>query len=159
MRKLAFIVAILFSGIFRLFAQPSDIDEPTSIQRIMVEAAEYVIQAENELNLEIVHLEFDLILQNDWKYMFRNLSSSWNYIIYTAGETGQVLDMDLKVLVLNEYTNEYDAVDEDVTYDRDAAIIVSPSKSAKYAIGVKAAEYSAGYSGSHYFILIAHEKP
>ena len=152
--------AILFAGVFGMFAQTNETYyEMTSIQRIMVQAAEEVVGAENELNMEIVRLEIDLILGTEWKYTFRTLSSSWTYFIYAEGEVGQVNDLDLKVMTMSSVTGEWEEVVSDVREDFGGMVIVTPTETRQYAIGVKIAEYDESYTGSHYFILVAHEKP
>lgn len=153
-------ITFLFVGMIGLFAQTNKVyNEPTSIQRIMLQAAKHVMEAESELNLEIVHLQFDLIIGNEWKYTFRNLSNNWVYLIYAAGEKGQVIDLDLKILKRNIDSGEWEDVIIDESSKSDAGVLVSPNEFAQYAIGIKSAKYSEGYRGSHFFVLIAHEKP
>jgi len=161
MKKLKLMIALLFIGMIGLFAQDDNPSyyEQTSIQRIMVQSAENVVLAENDLSMEIVRLEIDLILGTDWKYTFRTLSSTWEYTIYTEGESGQVSDMDLRVMTRSSVTGEWEEVTSDTDADFSALVTVKPLETRQYAIGVKAAEYYDGYSGSHYFVIIAHDKP
>jgi len=161
MKKLTLMIAMLFVGVIGLFAQTENESfyEQTSVQRIMLQAAEEVVSAENTLNLEIVHLQIDLCIGTEWKYTFRNLSSSWTYLIYAEGENTQIVDLDLKVMTISSVTGEWEEVASDVTSDFAGGVTVSPTEGRQYAFGVKAAEYVEGWSASHYFIMIAHKKP
>ncbi len=162
MKKLVLIAGILLISLMT-FAQQSgneSYDEITSIQRIMVQAAGIVKEAENngDLEFEIVHLQFDLILSSNWKYTYRVLSSNWTYVIYAEGETGMIEDFDVRILAEDAY-GEWEEVASDVKSDFGAMVAVSPSVPTNYAIGVKAASFSPGFAGGHYYLMIAHKKP
>lgn len=135
------------------------INEIYSIQRIMVEASEVVIEAENIIDQEIVHLQFDLILENDWKWTYRILHEGWSYFIYAAGERIMVKDLDMKIMVQDSESGEWYEVDKDEKTDFSAALYITPDKSKRYAFGIKIAQYKEGFSGTHYYIMIMHPKP
>jgi len=159
MKKLTFIIAVFFVGFMGLFAQENkSYTEITSIQRIMIQAAEEVVSAENNLQLEIVRLEIDLIIGTDWKYTFRNLSSNWTYLLYAEGEEGQVKDLDLKVLTQSSVTGYWEEVASDETSEFAGIVTVTPTENRQYAIGVKVAEYDNGFNGTHYFINNIYNK-
>ena len=166
MKKLTFIISLLFIGMIGLLAQNqySKEENPafyeiTSVQRIMVQAAAEVMEAENKLGMEIVRLEFDLILGNDWKYSFRNLSPNWTYLVYAQGENIQTADLDLKVMTRNSVSGDWEEVTSDTRENVAGMVAVSPTEGRQYAIGVKIAKYKEGFTGTHYFIMIAHKKP
>ena len=136
------------------------IKKVTSIQRIMLQASQEVMDAENSLNMEIVHLQFDLINGTDWKWTYRTLHPGWIYAIYAAGENGMISDLDLRVEWQHPETKEWTLVQENTDPDNQALIIAKPQGAPlRYAIGVKAAKYANGFSGGHYFILVAHAAP
>jgi hypothetical protein len=154
--------AILFAGVFGMFAQTNGNDaytEITSIQRIMLQASEYVMEAENNLELEIVHLQFDLIMGGDWKYVYRTLSKGWTYVAYAEGETAMVRDMDLRLMKQDPITEEWTEISIDTKEDFGGMCAVTVSETAQYAFGMKVATYESGFSGCHYFLFVAHAKP
>ena len=68
MKRIALLIG-LFIFSLSLFAQQvpehnQAIKKITSIQRVMLEASEEVMDAENNLNLEIVHLQFDEVYES-----------------------------------------------------------------------------------------------
>lgn len=163
MKKLFIILISIISlplfaqGTFEIPEGNEAIGKVTSIQRIMLEASEQVIDAENELNLEIVHLQFDLILKNDYKWMYRTLYPDNKYIIYAAGESVMIQDLDLKVMWQHPDTGEWTVSYEDDRAVNSAYALAEPSGAPlRYAIGVKVASYKEGWKGGHYYIMIAH---
>lgn len=161
MKKLLAMIILLVAGIVGMNAQTSGnaaIDEVTSIQRIMLQASEYVLACENDLQLEIVHLQFDLIIGNEWKYTYRTLSNYWTYVLYAEGEKGMVKDFDIKILKEDQY-GDWNEVTSDTKGDFGGMVAVTPLISTRYAIGIKAAAYEEGLSGGHYFLIVAHKKP
>jgi len=161
-KSLVLAFAILFAGVFGVFAQTNGNDaynEITSIQRIMLQASEYVMVAENELELEIVHLQFDIIIGNDWKYVYRTLSKGWTYIAYAEGETEMVRDMDLRLMKQDPVTGEWTEISIDTSEDFGGVCAVTVTETAQYAIGMKVAAYESGFTGCHYFLFLAHARP
>jgi len=161
MKKLSLFILGLLIFLFSYGQKDANqsINEIYSIQRIMIEASEVVIEAENYLQQEIVHLQFDLILGNDWKWTYRNLYEGWSYFIYAAGESLMVEDLDIKIMVQDEETKKWYDVKEDIKEDFSAAAYITPTKNQRYAIGIRISKYKENYSGTHYYIMIMHAKP
>jgi len=134
-------------------------NEITSIQRIMLQASNQVLSAENELDLEVVHLEFDLILGSNVKYTYRTLSGGWTYIAYAEGETVMTDDIDLYMYVQNDITGEWVEVMKDNRDDFGAICSYQVSVTGNYRFAVKVGKYAEGFTGCHYYLLIAHRKP
>lgn len=153
---------ILLVGIFfsiSLYSQNEAMGEITSIQRILLQASESVLQAENDLQQEIVHMQFDLITGNEYKWSYRIMYPGWVYTIYAEGERAMVIDTDLKILVQAEDTGKWYDVTEDERTEFGAIVQIQPPKVLRYAVGVKAAKYKEGWNGGHYFFMIMHDKP
>ena len=150
---------IIFAAMF-MFGQTNDaFNEITSMQPILLQLSQEVVSAETELNMEVVHLEADLLLGNDWKYTFRNLSKGWTYLIYAEGQAGMVADLDLQIKRQNPLTDEWIDVGSDTKDSFGGIYLLEVTQSARYAFGVKVAKYAEGFTGCHYFILIGHAKP
>ena len=158
------VILALFLFIFSFFVyaqRPGNeaMNEITSIQRVLLQASESVLVAENDLSQEIVHLQVDLITGPEYKYAFRTLHPGWTYTIYAEGQREMVLDTDLKIKVYADDTNEWYDVIADETTKFGAIVQINPPKALRYAIGVKAAKYKSGWEGAHYFFMIMHIKP
>lgn len=155
-----FSLSVFAQGEYKITEGNEAIGKVTSIQRIMVEASQEVLDAENELNLEIVHLQFDLIRGNDWKWTYRTLYPGNRYVIYAAGESIMVKDLDLKIMWQHPDTKEWNLVHEDDRITPDAIAFAEPSGAAlRYAIGVRIPSYKEGWNAGHYYIMIAHPIP
>ena len=152
----------LFLGIFlslSLFAQNPAMSEITSIQRILLQASESVLQAENQLQQEIVHFEIDLLTGNDYKWTYRFLYPGWTYTIYAEGEEGMISDADMKIMVQDPDSEEFYEVCKDEKEEFGAFLQLQPPRALRYAIGVRAAKYKEGWSAGHYYFMIMHPKP
>ena len=164
MKKLVLLFGIFLFSI-SLFAQEAPggneaINKVTSIQRIMLEASAEVLNAENELNLEIVHLQFDILTNKEYKWVYRTLYPGNKYVIYAAGESFMIKDIDMKVMWQHPDTGDWTVVHEDTRDNYSAIAFAEPvGKPLRYAIGVKAASFKDGYSGGHYYMMIAHPLP
>ena len=153
MKRIKMLAILFLIGTMGIFAQKS----LTTMTTAMVECAEVVQEVEDDLDMEIVHIQFDLVTNTEWKWTYRDLHKGWTYVIYAAGEYVKVADLDIKLKQLNIYTNEWEEVAEDVTSDFSGVVGVSPPITGRYAIGIKVAEFEDGYNNTHYYILIAHE--
>ena len=135
-------------------------NEITSVQRILLQASESILEAENNLNQEIVHLEFDILRGTEYKYVARILHPGWTYTIYAEGESGMVEDADIKIMIQAPDTGEWHDVCKDEKDEPGGAFIqLQPPRALNYAIGVRIRRYAPGWSGAHYFFMIMHEKP
>jgi len=160
-RILVMVFAIMIAGTMGMSAQNEDnpaYNEITSIQRVMIQGAEEILEAENTLDMEIVHFQVDLIMGDDWKYTYRNLST-WTYLLYAEGERLMVSDLDMNIMKQNPITEEWSEVKSDVREEFGALCVIEVNEPARYAIGLKIAKYKPGYSAGHYFLIIGHARP
>ena len=163
MKNLLSIVLALFTCISLFGQNPTNGNEAykeiTSIQRIMIQASEEVLEAENNLDMEIVHLEVDLLFGSKVKYIYRTLSSGWLYLAYAEGENVMVKDLDMEMSRQDPQTGEWSVVMTDTKEKFGALCAAEVTETARYRFGVKVASYVEGFSACHYYILIAHQKP
>ena len=164
MKKL-FLLLTIFVFSLSLHAQDAPdynqaIKKITSVQRIMLEASKEVMEAENKLNFEIVSLQFDILTDNEYKWSYRTLYPGNRYVIYAAGESFMIRDIDMKVMWQHPQTEEWTVVHEDNRENSTAIALAEPSEiPLRYAIGVKVASFQEGFKGGHYYIMIAHPLP
>jgi len=152
--------AVIIFAAMIMFGQTNDaFNEITSMQPILLQLSQEVVSAETELNMEVVHIEADILIGNDWKYTFRNLSKGWTYLVYAEGQAGMVTDLDLKVKRQNPITDEWVDVVSDTKETFGGICLLEVTEGARYAFGVKVAKYNEGWTGCHYFVLIGHAKP
>ncbi len=132
-----------------IFAQ-SDI----SMLPIIKEAQEYIQLIEDDLNQEIVRVEFDIIF--DSKESMRKLYNGNAYSIVAFGDY-RVEDIDVSVY-RRSGTSGWTLVDKDDDESALAVASVTPDTTDDYKIVIKVYKYKSGYSAAHYGLLISHPK-
>lgn len=151
MKKLLFFVAIVLSLVtpFKISAQ-NDI----TMAPILEAAGPWVQYLENDLDQEIVRMEFDIITSS--KDTFRSLSSGWSYGILAFGDF-RIKDIDIR-LYKWEY-GEWRLVEKDNSNDSSAFIYIKPDEYGDYKITIKAYSFEKGYNAGHYGLIVFHEAP
>lgn len=132
-----------------IFAQ-SDI----SMLPIVKEAQEYIEAIEDQLDQEIVRVEFDIIF--DTKESMRKLYSGNEYKIIAFGDY-RVEDIDVAVY-RRSGTSGWTLVDKDDDESDVAVASVTPNATDDYKVEIKVYKYKSGYSAAHYGLIISHQK-
>ncbi len=148
MKKLTFVLVALLCMSQAGFAA----NRSTSMSPIMSKAKELMNYIEDEQNLEIVRMEFDILSSS--KSTFRSLSSSYTYTIIAFGDY-RFKDIDVKVY--RKSGGEWTLVEEDVDTSSVAVVSVKPSYTAEYKIVISAYKFNDGYDVGHYGLFICHE--
>lgn len=128
------------------------ITRETSMVPILSDADDIVKLFEQEKDMEIVRMEFDIL--STTKSTTRVLSKGWNYFIIAFGDY-RFKDIDLKV-----YRNDngsWTLVDQDNESNEFALVAISPEYNAEYKIEITAYSFKEGYNAGHYGLVIAHE--
>ncbi|MBR1834099.1 MAG: hypothetical protein IJ785_01115 [Bacteroidales bacterium] len=147
-----FIVAVVVFWVEIVSPVSAQTGNGTSMAPIIRDAVDYINYIEDDLNQEIVRIEFD-ILQSS-KSTIRTLSSGYRYGIVAFGDY-RMADIDVKVYqklgsswVLKEY---------DTDTDKSAMVVVQPSYTGEYKIEISCYKFHNGYTGGHYGLIIFHE--
>ena len=107
---------------------------------------------ENELNMEIVRMEFDILSSS--KTTLRTLSAGWTYSIVAFGDY-RFKDIDVSVYY-NDGGN-WVLVEKDQDASEMAVVTITPKYTSDYFIEIKAYSFVQGYEIGHYGLIIAHE--
>ncbi len=127
-------------------------DYSTSMRPIMDKSEEIVDMIEDDLDMEIVRIEYDIL--SSTKTTIRTLSSDWEYGIVAFGDY-RFKDIDVKVY--KKVDGYWSLVEEDMDTSSIAVVNIKPSYTAEYKIEIKAYSFEEGYSVGHYGLIIAHE--
>lgn len=124
----------------------------TTMTPIMSKGEELVKYIENELDMEVVRMEYDILRTT--KTTTRILSPGWTYTIVAFGDY-RFRDIDIKVYRNNQ--GSWQLVDKDSDASAVAAVNITPSYESEYLIEISAYSFESGYDVGHYGLIIAHE--
>ena len=128
-------------------------DDGTSMFPIIRLTNELVSYIENDMNYEIVRIEFDIL--STTKTSIRTLSEGYNYTICAYGDD-RFKDIDVKVYV--KQNGSWVEVEKDEDVSATAVVSVTPAYTREYKIEIKAYQFDSGYSVGHYGLIICHNK-
>lgn len=123
-----------------------------SMYSIMNKSESLVDYLENELNLEIVRMEYDILRTT--KTTIRVLSPEWRYQIIAFGD---YRFKDIDVLVYRKINGSWTLVEKDQDTSEIALVSISPEYAEEFLIEIKAYSFNDGYDVGHYGLIIAHE--
>lgn len=107
---------------------------------------------ENELNLEIVRMEYDILKTT--KTTSRVLSSGWTYSIVAFGD---YRFKDIDISVYKRVNGSWSLVERDQDSSEIALVVITPEYTEEYLIEIKAYSFNDGYEVGHYGLIVAHE--
>lgn len=123
-----------------------------SMQPILSKGEIIANYVENELDKEIVRIEYDIL--STTKTTTRILSKGWNYTILAFGDD---CFEDIDLIVYRKNNGAWVEVGRDADSEALALVNVSPNTQGEYKIEIKAYKFKAGYNVGHYGLIIAHE--
>lgn len=129
----------------------ADRQDGTSIKDIVEKAYEIVENIE-EKDMEVVHLECDILKTK--KSVTRTLSKGWTYGVIAFGDD-RFLDID--VVIYRKNGNQWVRVAKDDDESAVATVEVTPASDGEYKIEIQAYKFAEGYSGGHYGLIMFHE--
>ncbi len=124
----------------------------TTMTPIMNRAEEIVKYIEDDMNLEIVRMEYDILRTS--KATTRYLSHGWTYMIVAFGDF-RFKDIDVKVYRKDD--GNWQEIGKDNDDSSVAIVYISPEQDAEYGIEITAYSFNEGYEVGHYGLIIAHE--
>lgn len=127
-------------------------DYSTSMFPIINKSEELVKLIENDLEMEIVRMEYDILRTT--KTTTRTLTNEYTYFIVAFGDF-RFRDIDVKVYK-NTY-GEWQLVEKDADTNAVAAVSITPSQTCEYLIEITAYSFESDYEVGHYGLIIAHE--
>lgn len=124
----------------------------TTMTPIISKGEEVVKYIEDELNMEVVRMEFDIL--RDTKTTKRVLSKGWTYTIVAFGDF-RFTDIDVRVY--RKRQGDWQLVDKDNDSSAIAVVGITPTYDEEYMIEISAFSFKSGYDVGHYGLIIAHE--
>lgn len=149
MKKCLVIFALLFVGGIKILGQLSD---ESSILPFLKDSQFFIDQIERDEYI-INKLEFDLVFSNSTKSTPVNLNKNQNYKILLFGETGKILDIDLKIKVY--VNNKWITVKEINSPTNILNTDFTPTTSDFYEFEIIASKLASGYTVGRYCLIVS----
>ncbi|MFN8206371.1 MAG: hypothetical protein U0T82_03040 [Bacteroidales bacterium] len=113
-----------------------------------------VVKAIEQSDVEIVHIEFDLIFENGKKEIFRTLSQGYTYGMMAYG------DYRLGNVGIDLYTESEDSweyVQSGQLTEGTMTLLYKVEETRQYKIVLRPLEFKEGYTAGHYGLVIIHD--
>jgi hypothetical protein len=155
MKHLNLLVVLTFLS-FSIQAQTGiDLDNSngTSMMPIVNNLVD-VVKAIEQSEVEIVHIEFDLLFQDGSKEIFRNLSQDYTYGFMAYGDyrIGKIgIDLYKETGGSWEYLKSGEITEGTMT------LLYKVDETARYKIVLRSLEMTEGYTAGHYGLVVIHD--
>lgn len=127
-------------------------DNGTSMAPIISDAIGLINYIEDDLEQEIVRIEFDILQAS--KSTIRTFSSGYSYGIVAFGDYRME---DIDVRVYRKSGSSWVLVKSDTDADKTAMVVIQPSYFGEYKIEISCYKFKSGYTAGHYGLIIFHE--
>ena len=148
------VTILIFS--FASYAQSGaglDNEKGTSMKPI-IDPLKVDVESLEKENLEIVHIEYDLLFDKDTKEVYRDLSDSYTYAIMAYGDY-RIAKVGLDLYKESGTTWEF--VKSGEFADGLCSLIYKVETSGSYKIVIRPLQMTEGYTVGHYGLYVMHE--
>jgi hypothetical protein len=156
MKKLYFLVAALLVinvGSFAQSGEALDNEKGTSLMPI-VKGIEELVKSIETSDVEIVHVQFDLLFKDSSREIFRNLSKDYRYgfMVYGDYRIGSV-----KIELYKEAGDGWSYVKAgEPSEGGSMTLIADITETARYKVVLTPMDMVEGYTAGHYGLIVMH---
>ena len=155
MKQLSMIMIALFILSFSSFAQSGselDNENGTSMMPI-INTLNDVVKAIEESEVEIVHIEFDLVFNDSSKEIYRNLTKDYSYGFLAYGDY-RIAKIGIELY--KETGTGWDYIKAGELSDGTMTLLYDVKETARYKIVLRALQMNEGYNVGHYGLIVLH---
>jgi hypothetical protein len=156
MAKLSFILISLFFASFSSLAQSGrelDNENGTSMMPI-INTLEEVVKAIEENDVEIVHIEFDLVFSDSSKEIYRNLTKDYTYGFLAYGDY-RIAKVGIELY--KETDNGWDYIMTGELSEGTMTLLYNVKETGSYKIVLRALQMNEDYNVGHYGLIVLHD--
>jgi len=156
MKKLSFILISLFFVSFTAFAQSGselDNENGTSMMPI-INTLNEVVKAIEENNVEIVHIEFDLVFSDNSKEIYRNLTKDYTYGFLAYGDY-RIAKIGIELY--KENGKGWDYIQTGELSEGTMTLLYDVKETARYKVVLRALQMNEDYNVGHYGLIVLHD--
>jgi hypothetical protein len=126
------------------------------MQDIMETAGKKVIELEDQKNMEVVNITFDLLVNQGKKSVWRYLDPSFDYDVFVLGDR-RINKLKLTVYKKDNQSGDWILVDE---YSADKPQLrLDPQDFEQYEFTVTVDEFKTGEATGHFALILYHQNP
>ena len=150
------LISILLILSFSAFAQSGkelDNEKGTSMKPVINSLSD-VVKAIEESDVEIVHIEFDLVFDDSSKEIYRNLTKDYSYGFLAYGDY-RIAKIGIELY--KESDTGWDYIKTGELSEGTMTILYDVTETGRYKIVLRALQMNEGYNVGHYGLVVLHD--
>jgi len=153
--RIIVIILMFLSGCLFL-SQKAYTQSSTTMQGIFETVSAKVTDLEDQKNMEVVNLTFDLLVNQGKKSVWRNLDPAFDYDVLVLGDR-RINKIKITVNRKDNSTGEWKYVDEYTS--QKPQLRLDPAEFEQYEFTVTVDEFKTGNSTGHFALILYHQNP
>lgn len=155
MKQLSMIMLSVFILSFSSFAQSgSELDNENGTSMMpVINTLNEVVKAIEESEVEIVHIEFDLVFNDSSKEIYRNLTKDYSYGFLAYGDY-RIAKVGIELY--KETETGWDYIKAGELSEGTMTLLYDVTETARYKIVLRALQLNEGYNVGHYGLIVLH---
>lgn len=156
MKQHYFLLITLFIFSFSVSAQSGselDNENGTSMMPI-INTLNEVVKAIEENDVEIVHIEFDLVFSENPKEIYRNLTKDYSYGFLAYGDY-RIAKIGIELY--KETDTGWDYIKAGELSEGTVTLLYEVTETDRYKIVLRALQMNEGYNVGHYGLVVLHD--
>jgi len=156
MKQLSVLLLTLFMFSLSTFAQSEselDNEKGTSMMPI-INTLNDVVKAIEESDVEIVHIEFDLVFNDSSKEIYRNLTKDYSYGFLAYGDY-RIAKIGIELYQETDTGWAYIKTGE--LNEGTVTLLYDVTETGRYKIVLRALQMNEGYNVGHYGLVVLHD--
>jgi hypothetical protein len=157
MKQLSITLISIFILSFSAFSQTGsalDNEKGTSMKPIISTLGEVVKAIEESGDVEIVHVEFDLVFNDSSKEIYRNLTKDYSYGFLAYGDY-RIAKIGIELY--KETDTGWDYIKTGELSEGTMTILYDVKETGRYKIVLRALQMNEGYNVGHYGLVVLHD--
>ncbi len=156
MKQLCIFLATLFILSFSTYAQSgSDLDNENGTSMMpIINTLNDVVKAIEENDVEIVHIEFDLVFEDSSKEIYRNLTKDYSYGFLAYGDY-RIAKIGIELY--KETDTGWDYIKAGELSEGTVTLLYDVTETDRYKIVLRTLQMNEGYNVGHYGLVVLHD--
>jgi hypothetical protein len=156
MKQMSFFLIIMLTQSLSSAAQSGselDNENGTSMMPI-INSLEEVVKSIEANDVEIVHIEFDLVFEDSSKEIYRNLAKDYTYGFLAYGDY-RIAKIGIELY--KETDTGWDYLQSGELNEGTMTLLYDVKETARYKIVLRTLQMNEGYNVGHYGLIVLHD--
>ncbi|MDO9257017.1 MAG: hypothetical protein Q7U54_15960 [Bacteroidales bacterium] len=154
MKQLSITLISIFILSFSAFAQSELDNEKGTSMMPVINSLSDVVKAIEESDVEIVHIEFDLVFDDSSKEIYRNLTKDYSYGFLAYGDY-RIAKIGIELY--KETDTGWDYIKAGELSEGTVTLLYDVNETDRYKIVLRALQMNEGYNVGHYGLVVLHD--